>query len=239
MLDTEPHATEHAEPHRHRHGALARLRGYLVAGILVTAPTALTLYITWQIVNAIDASVRPLIPDRYNPETYLPFNLPGLGLVVVIVGLTLIGWITAGLLGRIFLRISEAILARMPFIRGLYTAIKQIVETILAQKSNAFRQVVLVEYPREGCWTLAFVSGVTPPEVARMAKRELISVYVPTTPNPTSGFLLYLPRDRVIPLSISVEEGIKLIVSCGIVQPPDRGKGAPTSVDALQRVEGR
>ncbi len=199
-----------------------RLRAYFLAGILVTAPLGITVYLAWQFLEFVDDNVRPLIPAHYYPDTYLPFSVPGIGLVIVIVFLTLVGAIAAGLIGRLFIATSERILARMPVIRGVYGATKQIFETVLAQKSTAFRDVVLVEYPRLGLWSLGFITGITEGEVQELTEDEMLNVFVPTTPNPTSGYLLFVPRSEVIFLSMSVEEGIKMAVSGGIVTPPDR-----------------
>lgn len=195
------------------------LRGYFIAGILVTGPTLLTLYIIWLFVTFIDHSVGALLPDRYNPQTYL--HVPGIGLVIVVVGLTLIGALTAGMLGRVYLRISERILARMPVVSGLYAAVKQIFETVLAKKSNSFREVVLVEWPRQGMWTIAFVTAAVEGEIKTHTGNDTIAVYVPTTPNPTSGYLMFVPRRDAITLDMSVEDAIKYVISTGIVAPTE------------------
>jgi uncharacterized membrane protein len=185
-------------------------------------PISITIYIAWLIISSIDAAINPLIPERYNPETYLPFALPGLGLVVLLVMLTLIGALTAGYVGRTIMSAYEVLLARMPVVRSIYSALKQIIETILAQQSAAFREAVLVEYPRPGLWAIAFITGRTEGEVQNLTADETINVFLPTTPNPTSGFLLFVPRKDLIPLSMTVEEALKMIISGGIVTPPDR-----------------
>lgn len=200
----------------------ARLRAYFFAGILVTAPIGITLYLTWLIIDFVDGQVTPLIPSRYNPETYLPFGIPGLGVVVAVVFLTLVGSLTAGLLGRGLVRLSDRIMQRMPVVRNIHSALKQILETVLAQQSKAFRQVVLLEYPRRGIWTLGFITGETAGEVQHVTEDDILNVFVPTTPNPTSGFLLFVPRSEALVLSMTVEEGIKMVISGGIVTPPDR-----------------
>ena len=200
----------------------AKIRGYFLAGVLITAPISITFYLAWLFINFVDAKVTPLIPVKYNPETYLPFGTPGLGLIVVFIVLTLTGALTAGFVGRLYLRMSERLLNRMPVIRGIYGAIKQILETVLAKQSSAFREAVLVEYPRRGMWAIAFITGTTREEVQHLTEEECINIFLPTTPNPTSGFLLFLPRKDVIPLSMSVEEAIKMVISGGIVTPPDR-----------------
>ena len=205
-----------------RTGFAARLRNYFIAGILVTAPIGLTVYLVWLLVGIVDGWVTPLIPPRYNPATYLPFGIPGFGLIVAILGLILIGALTSNLLGRLFLRMSDRLLARMPVVRGIYGAIKQLTETIFGSQSAAFRQVVLIEYPRRGTWGIAFITGVTEGEVQELTDTEVVNVFVPTTPNPTSGFLLFVPRRDVVVLNMTVEEGVKMVISGGIVSPPDR-----------------
>lgn len=205
-----------------RPGFVGHLRTWLLTGILVTAPIVITLYVTWAVVNFVDDVVTPWIPARYQPETYLHVAIPGLGLLVMVVVLTLIGGLTASLLGRYFLSLSDQILARMPVVRGLYGATKQIVETVFSSKGNAFRSVVLVEFPRSGAWSLGFISGTTAGEVRHHLPNDMVNVFVPTTPNPTSGYLIFVPRKDVIELRMTVEEGIKMIVSGGIVTPVDR-----------------
>ena len=199
-----------------------RVRAYFLAGILVTAPIGITLWLTWGIITFFDAQVVPLIPAHYNPETYLPIPLPGLGLVLAVVVLVLIGWLAAGLMGRWLVRKSEQFMARMPIVRNVYSAVKQIMETVFAQNANAFRHVVLMEYPRRGIWTMGFVTGSTGGEVQSVVDAELVNVFVPTTPNPTSGFLLFVPKKDLYYLDMTSEEGFKMLVSTGIVTPMDR-----------------
>ncbi len=199
-----------------------RLRAYFFAGILITAPISITVYLAWALIHWVDGAVIPLIPAHYNPETYLPFSVPGIGLLILLVGLTLIGAMTANLVGRMLVRGSDRPLNRTPVVRGVYNALKQIFETVLSQKSQAFREVVLVEYPRKGVWALGFITGTPEGEIQDLGGGTLASVFVPTTPNPTSGFLLFLPERELVRLAMTVEEGIKMVVSGGIVSPPDR-----------------
>ena len=201
---------------------LSRIRGYFLAGILVSAPVGITVYLAWIIIGFIDHSITPLLPIKYNPETYLPFSLPGLGVLMLVIGLTLIGALTAGLVGRWLLLTGERVLDKMPVIRSIYSATKQIFQTVFAQQSNAFREAVLVEYPRPGIWAIAFITGTTSGEVQNLTEQETVNIFLPTTPNPTSGFLLFVPREDVITLDMSVEEAIKMVISGGIVTPPDR-----------------
>ena len=203
-------------------GLLARLRTYFLTGIVITAPIGITVYLTYVFVDFVDANVTPLIPARYNPETYLPFSVPGLGLFIAVLVLILIGFFTANFLGRSFLHFGERIVNRMPVVRTIYTALKQIMETVLAQSSTSFRDVVLVEYPRRGIWAVAFVTSEAKGEVAKEHDETMISVFLPTTPNPTSGFLLFVPKSDLKFLDMSVEEGVKLVISAGMIWPKDK-----------------
>ncbi|HEY9080887.1 DUF502 domain-containing protein [Magnetovibrio sp.] len=204
-----------------RTGLLGKLRGYFIAGVLITAPISITIYLGWLFITYVDSKVTPLIPVKYNPETYLPIGVPGLGVVVVVVGLILIGAFTAGFMGRFFQRTWERVMDKVPVLRGVYKALKQILETVLAQQSNAFREAVLVEYPRRGMWVIAFITGRTQGEVQSLTEQEVINLFVPTTPNPTSGFLIFVPKEDIVPLSMNVEEALKMVISGGIVTPPD------------------
>jgi uncharacterized membrane protein len=220
-----------SEPPRPRRKPRTRfsehLRGYFIAGILVTGPISLTLYLAWLFVDFIDSHVALLIPEEYNPNNYLPVHVPGIGLVVVVVGLTLIGALTAGYVGRRLIRAGDRVLARMPLIRGLYGAMKQIFETVLSKQSNTFREVVLVEFPRREMWTIGFITGKPEGEIKELTAQDAVNVYVPTTPNPTSGYLVHVPRSDVRSLQMTVEEAIKFIISGGIVTPPPRPAIAP------------
>ncbi len=198
----------------------ARVRNYFLAGVLVTTPLTVTIWISWQILQFFEGAARHLMPDSWYPK----IAIPGVGLIIVFLGLIIIGALTAGLLGRIFLRTSERILNRMPIVRSVYSAIKQVLETVLSQRAAAFRQVVLVEYPRKGIWAIGFVSGETKGGVAEKLNQPSVNVFLPTTPNPTSGFLLFVPRDDIQVLDMTIEEGIKLVVSGGIVSPEDKRK---------------
>lgn len=211
-----------------RLGLFARLRAYFLAGVLVTAPLAITIALASWFIDFVDSRVVPLIPLRYNPDYYLKeivgveIGLPGLGLIVLIVVITLIGALAAGFVGRMVLRFYENMLNRMPVIRSIYGATKQILETVLQRQSKAFRQPVLVEYPRRGVWAVGFITGTTEGEVQHLVADKLINIFLPTTPNPTSGFLLFLPSEDLILLDMTVEEAIKMVISAGIVTPPDR-----------------
>lgn len=197
----------------------ARLRNYFLAGILATAPISITLYIAWRFITWVDEGVFALLPPEYNPETYLPFSIPGVGLIIALVAVTLIGAITAGLLGRLIRQMMEAVLNRLPIVRTIYNLIKQVTETALANRAQAFRECALVEYPRKGSWTVGFITGTTYSEFEGLTGEEMVNVFVPTTPNPTSGFLMFIPRREVHILDMSVEDGIKLVISLGLVLP--------------------
>lgn len=206
----------------------ARLKAYLFTGILVTAPISITLYLAWLVVDGVDTLIDSLLPTAYQPGQLLPFTLPGLGLLLMLVFLILVGMVSAGVVGNLLVRLGEAIVGRMPVLRGIYSAVKQIFETVLAQKSDAFREVVLVEFPRPGAWAIAFVTGATKGDLQQvLGGGDWVNVFVPTTPNPTSGYLMFVPRDQVRPLSMSVEEGLKMVVSGGLVGPEDKPAKAP------------
>ena len=226
MADEDGKSDRTAQPglvvRRPRIGLIRHLRGYFLAGVLITAPIGITFYLAWLFITWVDDKVTPIIPAAYNPETYLPFSIPGLGLVIVAVLLTLVGALTAGMLGRLWVRISERLLARMPVIRNVYGAIKQIFETILTKNTEAFSKGVLFEYPRRGSWALGFITGATEGEIQNLTADEVANVFLPTTPNPTSGYLLFIPRRELVELGMTVEEGIKMVVSGGIITPPDR-----------------
>lgn len=206
-----------------------RLRNYLLAGIVVSAPITITLFIVWQVLGYVDRTVTPFIPTRYNPETYLPFGVPGIGLVIMLGLLILIGWAAAGMVGVTIMRTGEQLLDRTPIVRGIYSTLKQLFETALSQSSRSFREVVLIEYPRAGIWSVGFVTGEPSADIARAHQDELVSVFVPTTPIPAYGFLMYLPRQDARVLDMTVEEGMKLVISGGIVVPPARPPPAVVS----------
>ena len=213
----------------------ARLRNWFLTGIVVAAPIGITILIVKWFVELVDRWFTPLIPVAYRPETYLPFSIPGLGLLVAAGLLTLLGLLTANFVGRRFLRIGEAFVDRMPVVRNLYGALKQIFETVMAQSQTSFRDVALIEYPRKGVYSIAFVTGESKNEIASRVGMPLVSVFLPTTPNPTSGFLLYVPREDITLLDMTIEEAAKLIVSAGLVEPV----AASEAEDAPEALHGR
>jgi uncharacterized membrane protein len=203
-----------------RQSLAARLRNYFLAGLLVTAPISITVYFAWLIVDYIDSAVTGLIPSHYNPNTYLPFAIPGLGIVILAIALTVVGFLTANFLGRMAVRLGERIVARLPVIRSFYAAVKQIFETVFSKHTQSFREVVLVEFPRKEMWALGLVIGKSPPEV-QQGEDELNSVFIPTM-SFTSGYLVFLARKDMRTVNMTVEECLKMVVSGGIVTPgPD------------------
>ena len=188
---------------------------------MVFGPVAVTAYIAWWVVDTIDNWVRPWLPISLSPDGYLPFHVPGFGVIIAIVGLTLLGFLTANFIGRSLVRFGEAMLDRTPLVRGVYKGLKQVFETIFSQSGSQFRKVGLVEFPVAGSWSIVFISSA-PAEVlagALPGKKPMISAFMPCTPNPTTGFFFYIPADQVIELPISADEAAKLIMSAGLIQP--------------------
>lgn len=212
-------------PEAQPHGLSAgqRLRNYLLTGIVVSGPLVITAYIAIWLINFVDGWVKPIIPSIYLPETYLPFAIPGFGIIVLLFGLTMLGFLTANLVGRTLLEFGETILARMPVVRGLYRSVKQIFETIFAKSGTSFRTVGLVEYPSPGCWSIVFLSTPPSAEVASGLPQgeDFISVFLPCAPNPTTGFFFYLPRAKVIEVPVSVDNAAKIVMSLGLLRPEE------------------
>lgn len=206
----------------HRPSAIARLRNYFLTGFVVSAPLVLTIYIVWSFIGWADSWVKPYIPATYNPDNYLAIRVPGFGLIVALVLITLIGFLTANFIGRAIVGFGERLLNRTPLVRGLYKTLKQLFETALSNKSDMFRTVGMVEYPRKGVWSIVFVGNEKRTEINDKLDKEgdpLIAVFMPCTPNPTTGFLMYVHRSEVVLLDMSIEDGAKLIVSAGLVVP--------------------
>ena len=209
-----------------------RMRNYFLTGLVITAPIGITIFISWSFIQWVDAWVKPYIPNIYNPDNYLPFSVPGVGLVFALVIITILGFLTANFVGRSMITFGEVMLGRMPLVRNLYRALKQIFETALSQKGQTFTKAAVIEYPRRGLWALAFIATDTKGEVAhRMNDKSphedgFKSVFLPTTPNPTSGFLLFVPTKDVIELDMSVEDAAKLVISAGLVTPGFVAKNA-------------
>ncbi|MEW5824837.1 MAG: DUF502 domain-containing protein [Pseudomonadota bacterium] len=218
-------------------GKGSTLRRYLVAGLLVWMPLLVTFWVIDILVGFMDKTLLLLPPD-YRPENILGFKVPGLGVVLALSVLFLTGMLAANFVGRRLVMLWEGILQRIPLVNSVYGAVKQVMETFLSNNSKSFRKVLLIEYPRKGIWTIALLSGEPVGEVQEKTDRDVLTVFVPTTPNPTSGFIILVPRDEVIELDMTVEEGLRMIVSLGMVTPrpkngelPDAG-GAPVAPPA-------
>jgi uncharacterized membrane protein len=198
---------------------MATFRKYLVAGLLVWIPIGVTWLIVRALINLMDG-VLVVLPHHYHPDTLLGFHIPGLGLLLSVAVLLLTGLVAANLLGKRLVAFSESVLAKIPIVRTIYSAAKQVTETVFAQKGNSFRKVLLIEYPRKGVWSIAFYTGTTVGEVQDKTEKEVVNVFLPTTPNPTTGFLMMIPREDIIELDMPVEDGIKLIMTLGVIAPP-------------------
>lgn len=202
---------------------IASFRNNFLTGLAVVLPVAVTIWAVWSFIGFVDARVLPFLPAKYNPLTYYDLDVRGMGLIVFLVFTTVIGSLTKGLFGRSLVRAAEAFVDRMPVVRSLYNGLKQIIETVVSQSSNSFEKACLVEYPRKGIWAVAFISTDSEGELLTKTGQEaMTSVFLPTTPNPTSGFLLFVPTKDVIKLDMSVEEAAKLVISAGLVMPLEK-----------------
>ena len=214
---------DHHDHEHHKRSGVSRLRGYFLTGLIAVAPVAITAYLAWTFVTWVDRIVKPLIPPAYNPDTYLPFAVPGVGVIAALFVITMIGFLTANLVGRTIYNMGENLLDRMPLVRTIYRGLKQIFETVLNNRASNFQRAGLIPYPRQGIWAVVFVSTESKGEVAHRLEEDadggLVSVFLPTTPNPTSGFLLFVPERDLIPLQMSVEDAAKLVISAGLVTP--------------------
>jgi uncharacterized membrane protein len=210
-----------------------RIRNYFLTGLVVAGPLAVTVWLIWSFINWVDGFVTPFIPPRYRPETYLPWPIPGTGLLIAIVALTLLGFLTANLVGRSLVELGEGLLSRMPIVRPIYKTMKQIFETLFSKSGSSFRQVALVEFPAPGMWSLVFLSQPPSGDLEeKLPEGEHVSAFMPCTPNPTTGFFFYVKRKDLVVLDISVENAMTLLISAGMVQP-DSGEGAQKDLAAL------
>ncbi|MGJ8622425.1 MAG: DUF502 domain-containing protein [Yoonia sp.] len=228
---TDPKSDDHAR--RSKPGIFARLRSNFLAGLIIVAPVGLTIWLIWTVVGWVDSWVWPFVPDYYQPEAVvnrllgrapedaLPINVRGIGVVIFLIFTVLVGWIGKGLIGRSFIGLGERLVDRTPVVRSIYNAVKQIAETVFSQRDTSFDKACLVEYPRRGIWAIAFISTNAKGEIdAKLSDGEpVVTVFLPTTPNPTSGFLLFLPRSDIKLLDMSVEDAAKLVISAGLVYP--------------------
>lgn len=212
------------EPSIRRRGIIARLRANFLTGLVVIAPVGLTVWLIWSLAGWVDSFVLPLIPYRFNPEQYIGINLRGIGVIFFLLFTVIIGWIAKGLIGKSLIGLAESFVNRMPVVRSVYSGVKQIAETVFAQSERSFEKACLVEYPRTGIWAIGFISTPAKGEIAARSETSspLLTVFVPTTPNPTSGFLLYFPADDVVELDMSIEDAAKLVISAGLVYPEQK-----------------
>lgn len=199
------------------------IKNYFLTGLLVILPIFVTVYVIWFLIRVMDVVLK-YIPPKYLPETYLPFQIPGLGLILVIILIFAVGLLTRNLAGRRVVHIWENMVNRIPLVRIIYLGVKQLLEAFFIQKNQAFKRVALLEYPRRGVYVIGFITGESKGEVQSKTNKNMINVFVPTTPNPTSGFYIIIPEDELIILNMTVEDAFKLIISGGIFSPPEQKK---------------
>ncbi len=199
------------------------LKNYFLTGLLVILPIFITVYVILFLIRIMDAILK-YIPAKYLPETYLHIHIPGLGLILVVILVFVVGLLARNIVGRRIVRFGENLVDRIPLVRVLYAGVKQLLEPLFLQKTDAFKRVALLEYPRRGAYVLGFITGESKGEVQSKTSKNMVNIFVPTTPNPTSGFYILIPDDELILLNMSVEDAFKLIISGGIVSPPEVGK---------------
>ena len=249
MNDTPP-PVDHLLVEPRKPGRFSRIRSNFLTGLVVVLPVGLTLWLIWTVTGWIDGWVLPLVPDAYQPEGFvnhllgnapgsaewIEINVRGVGVVIFLVFTILVGWIMKGLIGRSLLRSAERLVDRMPVVRSIYNGLKQIAETVFSQTDNSFQKACMIEYPRRGIWAVAFISTPAKGEIARRSPTGelMLSVFLPTTPNPTSGFLLFVPQSEVMELDMSVEDAAKLIISAGLVYPNGTSVTKEPTSDAVQ-----
>jgi uncharacterized membrane protein len=205
----------------------ARIRNNFLTGLIICAPIAITLWLTWSVVHWADSWVEPYIPARYDPESYLNFAVPGTGLIIAMIFITIIGFLGKNLIGQSIVHFGEALVRRVPLVRTIYKSLKQIFETVLNEQSTSFKQVGLIEYPSPGLWSLVFVATDAKGEIASKFNamgKDMVSVFLPPTPVPTAGFLVFVPREKIVLLDMSPEDGAKLLISGGLVTPEYKDK---------------
>lgn len=236
------HDPHHDETRRyHRPGLIGRLRGNFLAGLIIVAPIGLTFWLIYTVVGWIDGWVWPFVPGRYQPDALvnrwfgtdggppITVNVRGIGVVIFLIFTVIVGWLGKGFIGRAVIRFGERLVDRTPVVRSIYNGVKQIAETVFSQRDTSFDHACLVEYPRAGIWAIAFISTSAKGEIAAKlpGEDEIATVFLPTTPNPTSGFLLFLPRSQVIILDMTVEDAAKLVISAGLVYPNPKDPQLP------------
>lgn len=220
-----------------RGGMFAGLRASFLTGLVVIAPVALTMWLLWTFIGWVDGFVLPFVPGYYQPEAFFKrifgpdtqINIRGIGAAFFLLFTIFIGWLAKGLIGRSMIRFAESLVDRMPVVRSIYNGVKQIAETVFAQNERSFEKACLIQYPRKGVWAIGFVSTIARGEIAARAETggELMSIFIPTTPNPTSGFLLFVPKSDVIELDMTVENAAKLVISAGLVYPNEKDPSVP------------
>jgi len=228
----EPFQTPPPAPRRK--SFFSGLRNSFLTGVVVIAPVGLTVWLIWSVIGWVDGVVLPFVPSRYQPENILntflgldiQLQLRGLGVVFFLIFTTFVGWLAKGLLGRSLIRSAERFVNRMPVVRSIYSGVKQIAETVFSQADRSFETACIVQYPRKGIWAVGFISTSAKGEIRARVNdaQNLLSVFVPTTPNPTSGFLLFFPAEDVIELDMSIEDAAKLVISAGLVYPNENGE---------------
>lgn len=225
-----------APPVARPRGFGARIRAYFFTGLVIAGPLAVTAWLVWWFIDTVDRWMKPLIPERFWPDSYLPKHVPGIGVVLAFLGLTLLGFFAANLAGRTLIRLGEMMLDRMPVVRGIYKSVKQIFETVFSQSGTSFRRVGLVEFPRPGQWSIVLISAAPSGAIAEaLGDDPHVSVFLPCTPNPTTGFFFYLPARDVIEIDVTTDEAAKLIMSAGVIQPEARARINALAAEGLAK----
>ncbi len=201
----------------------AKLRKYIITGLLIWVPLGITIFVIRLLVNLMDQTI-VLLPPAWRPEALFGFNVPGLGIVVSAMVIFITGFFLTNFAGRRLIRGWENFLDRIPLVRSIYSSVKQVTRTVLSADNNTFNDVLLIQYPRKGLWTLCFKTSDSPKSFNEITNDELITVFVPTTPNPTSGFILFVPKSEVKKIDLDVEDALKLVMSLGVVTPDDIAK---------------
>ena len=200
---------------------ISKLKAYLFTGILLTAPVTMTFYVAYEIFVWVDKWSRALIPPKVAAHDIIPY-IPGIGIILLLAVLIAIGMFTTGFIGNFFVRLGDFLVSKMPLVSSIYSLLKQLFETVLSPKSQSFKEAVLLEYPRKGIWIIGFLAAETSGELSqKLPGEKMLSIFIPTTPNPTSGFLIFVPKSEIIELDISVEDALKFIISGGIVNPDE------------------
>jgi len=227
---------EETETPKRRRGLFSSMRGSFLTGLVVIAPIALTLWLIWTVAGWVDGWVLPFVPNWLRPDQYVGLNIRGVGVFVFLIFTIIVGWAAKGLIGRSLINWAEGLVQGLPVVRSVYNGLKQIAETVFAQSEASFDKACLVEYPRKGIWAIAFISTSAKGEIDEKitAESDKTAIFLPTTPNPTSGFLLFVPKKDVIELDMSVEDAAKLVISAGLVYP-DGKQALPTPIGEVRQ----